>query len=83
VFYYQLYLESEPKKPVAQYHRYSLGLMPGKRPQPGFLDINLPMSNSSDENTDLDNYTDYELEHTLDSDAIIPVRYPIPVRPEP
>ncbi|KAG1741983.1 hypothetical protein EDB19DRAFT_1927704 [Suillus lakei] len=70
----KLYLESEPKKPVAQYHRYSTGLLPGKRPRCGFLDINLPMSKVQgycDEN-DTNNYTDYELEHILDRYMISP-----------
>ncbi|KAG1741987.1 hypothetical protein EDB19DRAFT_1634176 [Suillus lakei] len=70
----KLYLESEPNDPVAQYHRYSTGLLPGKRPRCGFLDINLSKSNQGycDENTDTNNYTDHELEHNLDRDMISP-----------
>ncbi|KAG2133769.1 hypothetical protein DEU56DRAFT_738825 [Suillus clintonianus] len=69
----KLYRESDPDKPVAQYHRYSLGLLSGKRPRCGFLDINLPKPNQghSDEHTDTDNYTDHELESTLE-DIISP-----------
>jgi hypothetical protein len=70
----KLYLESEPTKPVAQYHRYRLGLLPGERPRCGFLDINLPKSNQGyyNENTDINNYTDHELEDILDKDVINP-----------
>ncbi|KAG1727926.1 uncharacterized protein EDB91DRAFT_883766 [Suillus paluster] len=71
----KLYLESELNNPVAQYRRYRLGLLSGKRPRCGFLDINLPKPNqihNSDENTDTDNYTDHELEHTLCKDMISP-----------
>jgi hypothetical protein len=49
-----------------------LGLVPGKSPRPGFLDIHLPKSNHRCEITDVDNYTDHELEHPLDSDVISP-----------
>ncbi|OAX39492.1 hypothetical protein K503DRAFT_856012 [Rhizopogon vinicolor AM-OR11-026] len=68
----KLYLESEPKNPVARYHRYSLGLVPGGRSRPGFLDINLPKSNHSREDIDMHNYTDHELEHPLGNDMISP-----------
>ncbi|KAG0701525.1 FMN-dependent dehydrogenase-domain-containing protein [Suillus ampliporus] len=70
-----LYLESEPNNPVAQYHRYRFGILSGKRPRCGFLDINLPMPNqvhNSDENTDTENCTDHELENTSDRDMISP-----------
>ncbi|KIJ69134.1 hypothetical protein HYDPIDRAFT_123264 [Hydnomerulius pinastri MD-312] len=69
----KLYLENDSKNPVAQYHRYKSGLLPGDKPRCGFLEINLPSatkvpSKISDNTVDLDNYTDHELEASLDRD---------------
>jgi len=66
----RLYLESDPQTPIARYHRYKSGILPGDRPRCGFLEIFLlrPTQMTSeplDNNIDLSDYVDHELEDSL------------------
>ncbi|KAH7921060.1 hypothetical protein BV22DRAFT_1039093 [Leucogyrophana mollusca] len=74
----KLYLESDPKMPIAQYHRYKVGGIGSKRTQPGYLEILLPKLAQAaykppDGNiVDITDYTDHELEGALDGGNINP-----------
>ncbi|KAH7921061.1 hypothetical protein BV22DRAFT_1020106 [Leucogyrophana mollusca] len=70
-----LYLASDAgnKNPIARYHRFKAGLVRGKEPQHGYLEFKrtwhttLQAAQKKDtDNVDIDNYTDYELERTLE-----------------
>ncbi|KAH7905636.1 hypothetical protein BJ138DRAFT_1164359, partial [Hygrophoropsis aurantiaca] len=74
----RLYLESDSKKPIAQYHRYKIGGIESKRTQPGCLEIHLLRLAQANykppegESIDIINYTDPELECAVDAPKISP-----------
>ncbi|EGN95605.1 hypothetical protein SERLA73DRAFT_186712 [Serpula lacrymans var. lacrymans S7.3] len=65
--------DDSSKAPIARYHRRKIALLPGSKPQQGYLEINPgpPVKPPAKQNLDpreidIDRYTDYELESSLD-----------------